>query len=105
MRDRNKTRSCGTCKHWIRREGSWGNCHRNAPMPYVLGPAEGTYVIDWQKNLSSHRQEQNKGLTPDWAPPNNWRVLWPDTNATDICGQWITYSLLALIARCNLTTG
>ncbi len=88
MKSRRVSNDCGSCKYWIRRESAWGRCHRNAPSPYVLGPIGESYFIDWQKTLREQVQEKSKGKNPDWAPPSNWRILWPDTSATDFCGEW-----------------
>ena len=85
---RRKSKNCGNCTHWVRREGSWGNCHRNAPTPYVLGPSGGLYITEWQKTIGEQKNDKSEGKPIDWAPPRNWRVIWPDTCAADLCGQW-----------------
>ena len=77
---------CGSCKYWKRRAAGWGSCHRNAPNPYILGPSSGQYFADWEKARLEGQKDKGKY---DWSPPANWRVIWPETKVTDICGEWV----------------
>ena len=72
----------------MKKEGVWGQCHRNAPVPYLLGPTAQTFNADWQKVIQVYTKAKSEGGNPDWTPPFAWRTLWPDTSETDSCGQW-----------------
>jgi hypothetical protein len=55
-------------------------------MPEALG-AE--FITAWQLSLRAQMAEKSKGRSPDWSPPSNWQTVWPDTRATDVCGEWV----------------
>jgi len=77
---------CGSCGHWKRRVDGWGYCCRYAPHPFVFGLSIDQFHRDWEK---ARLEKEKGGEKWDWSPPRNWRVMWPETNETDHCGDWV----------------
>lgn len=88
MRHDRKSKNCGDCRFWVRRGGAWGNCHRHAPEPYIPGSVGEKFAQDWEATLGQQMDAKSRGESTDWAPPRGWEAVWPDTKATDFCGDW-----------------
>jgi len=88
MRRNRGSRNCGDCKYWVRRGGAWGTCHRYAPDPFMPGAMGDSFTAAWEAALREQTAVKSRGEQADWAPPRSWQVIWPDTKATDFCGDW-----------------